>query len=240
MARSDGVRQNLANVLGYEAADYLCDLIDADASNSLQGVTASADELNLNDGAVAGTAVASKTLALGANKNVDVLALPVGGLKIGAGAGTALTPTAAEFNTLAGITATVGELNLTDNMPANITFSPAAGGANVCEVTCTVKDAAGATIAGVFTFDLWLSDAATGAGLTGTTASGTVTNKAASGIVIATNTAKKALRVQTLATGIFILEITDTGKTGFYVAAELPSIGSTKISSQLVAGNYGT
>jgi hypothetical protein len=61
------------------------------------------------------------------------------------------------------ITSTAAEINLVDNMPANITFAAAAGAANISEVTCTVKDAAGATIAGVFNIDLWLSDAATGA-----------------------------------------------------------------------------
>lgn len=123
--------------------------------------------------------------------------------------------------------------------PTSITFSPAAGGANVSEVTITVKDGAGATIAGVFNLDVWLSDAATGAGLTATTASGTVTAKAASGAVIGTYTAKKALRVQTLATGVFVLEITDTAKTGFYVAAEVPMSGRVVVSSQMVTGNYG-
>lgn len=65
-------------------------------------VTASAAELNLLDDAVAGTAVASKALALGANKNVDTLAIADGGLKLGAGAGTAVTATATELNKLAG------------------------------------------------------------------------------------------------------------------------------------------
>ncbi len=68
-------------------------------------VTASAAELNLLDGSVAGTAVASKALALGANKNVDVLA--VADLKLGAGAGTSVTATAAELNKLAGSGAVV-------------------------------------------------------------------------------------------------------------------------------------
>lgn len=158
------------------------------------------------------------------------------GLKLG---GTLVTATAAELNALDGITATVGELNLTDNMPANITFAAASAAANVCEVTITVKDAAAATIASVFNLDVWLSDAATGAGLTGTTASGTVQAKAASGADIGTYTSKKALRVQTLATGIYILEITDTAKTGFYPCATLPSTGATIVGTQLVAGNYG-
>jgi hypothetical protein len=122
---------------------------------------------------------------------------------------------------------------------SSVSFSIAPAGANVSEVTITVKDGAGVAVAKVHHLDLWLSDAATGAGLTGTTASGTVTAKAASGVVIQTNTAKKALRVQTLATGVFVLEITDTAKTGFYVAATVPLTGAAVVSSQLVTGSYG-
>jgi hypothetical protein len=138
-----------------------------------------------------------------------------------------------------GVTATAGELNITDNMIASVSFAAASAASNVCEVTCTALDAAGSTIAAVHTLDIWLSDASTGAGLTATTTSGTVTAKAASGIVQDTFTAKKALRVQTLATGVFILEITDTAKTGFYVCAEEPGTGATNVSTQLVTGDYG-
>lgn len=67
--------------------------------------SASTAELNLIDNSVAGTAVASKAAVLGASKNLDILGLPVGGLKIGAaGAEVAVTPTAAEINILAGVT----------------------------------------------------------------------------------------------------------------------------------------
>lgn len=137
------------------------------------------------------------------------------------------------------VTSTPAELNLLDAAPATFTFAPAAGGANVCEVTITVKDAAGATLAAMKTLELWLSDAATGAGLTGTTASGTVTAKAASGTVLTALTAKKHIIIQTLATGVFILEITDTAKTGFYVVVKNPLTGAHHVSAQLVAGNYG-
>jgi len=138
------------------------------------------------------------------------------------------------------LTATAAELNALDAAPAALTFAAAAGGANVCEVTVTVKDAGGSTVAAVHNLDLWLSDADTGAGLTGTTASGTVTAKSASGIVLDTYTAKKALRVQTLATGVFILEITDSAKTGFYVAGQVPLTGATAVSDQLETADYGT
>lgn len=123
--------------------------------------------------------------------------------------------------------------------PATITTSAAAGGSNVCEVTFAVKNSAGTTIAAVHQFDLYLSDAATGAGLTATTASGTVTVKTASGVVIDTQVSKKALRVQTLATGVFVLEITDTAKTAFYPVAVLPATGRANVGTQLITGNYG-
>ena len=68
--------------------------------NILDGVTASYDELNLLDGATAGTSVASKVLVLGANKNIDTIVIADSGLKLGAGAGTAVTSTASELNYL--------------------------------------------------------------------------------------------------------------------------------------------
>lgn len=48
--------------------------------------------------AVAGTVEASKVVLLGANKNIDTIAIADGGLKLGAGAGTAVGATAAELN----------------------------------------------------------------------------------------------------------------------------------------------
>lgn len=115
----------------------------------------------------------------------------------------------------------------------------AAGGSNVCEVTITAKDADGNTLAGVFNFDLWLSDAASGAGLTATTASGAVDVKTNSGAVLGTLTAKKALRVQTLATGVFVLSITDAAKTAFKVCAQAPGSGKTIVGVTLATGNFG-
>ena len=66
--------------------------------NAVAGNGLSAAELAVLDGVVAGTSTASKAAVLGANKNLDILALPVSGLKIGAGAGTAVTTTAAQLN----------------------------------------------------------------------------------------------------------------------------------------------
>lgn len=120
---------------------------------------------------------------------------------------------------------------------ARLAFSVAAGGSNICEVTITAKDAEGNTIARTWTGDITLSDSSTGAGLTDTTASGTVTAKSSSGIVISTATAKKAIRVQSLSTGVFVLEITDSAKTAFYVTASLG--GEIFVNTVLATANYG-
>lgn len=121
--------------------------------------------------------------------------------------------------------------------PTTVTFSPAAGSSNVCNVTLTVKDSSG-TAVGPTQLMVHLSDAATGLGVTGTSASGTVTNASGGGTVLAAVTAKKVLLVQTKADGTFVLEITDTAKTGFYVSAQLPS-GKLVTSDQLITANYG-
>lgn len=65
-------------------------------------------------------------------------------------------------------------------------------------MTITALEGDGNPVAEPVLFDLWLSDDADGDGLTGTTASGTVQAKAASGEVIATPVARKAPRVQAL------------------------------------------
>lgn len=64
----------------------------------LNGVTASAAEINKLTGVTGGTTTASKALVAGANSNLDTLAIADGGLKLGAGAGTAVNATAAEIN----------------------------------------------------------------------------------------------------------------------------------------------
>jgi hypothetical protein len=64
------------------------------------GITSTPTEINYLHGVTPGVAPVSKVAILGANKNLDTLVLPVGGLMIGPTAGTSVTPTAAELNTL--------------------------------------------------------------------------------------------------------------------------------------------
>jgi hypothetical protein len=62
-------------------------------------------ELEMLDGVTPGTVAASKVVVPDSNKRVDTLV--IGTLKLGAGAGTAVTATAAEINKLASAGATV-------------------------------------------------------------------------------------------------------------------------------------
>ena len=123
-------------------------------------------------------------------------------------------------------------------IPTDITFAIADGASTITEVEISVVNEDGFIIPGVHALDVYLSDAATGVGITGTTASGTVQAKSASGTDIGILTSKKALRVTTLATGIYTLEITDSAKTGFYVAVA-SGIIPVQVSRQLVTADYG-
>lgn len=126
---------------------------------------------------------------------------------------------------------------LSTGVATRVSISAAAGAANICDVTIRMKDGAGNNVSGVFNFEVYLSDASTGAGLTTTTASGTVTAAAASGIVRSILTAKKDILVQSTSAGLFVLEITDTAKTGFYPVVSIG--GKVIVGAQLITGNYG-
>jgi len=110
------------------AATYSLELPDADGSNGQflktdgsgklsfgsvaattladLGVSATAAELNLNDGSSAGTIVNSKTVVYGSAGEVNATTLQL--------AGTSISSTAAELNLLDGVTATTAELNYVD------------------------------------------------------------------------------------------------------------------------------
>jgi len=138
--------------------------------------------------------------------------------------------------------ATVASLMIIGDILATAaTFAITAGSANICNVAITIKDNASTpnTLARAHNFEVWLSDASTGIGLTATTASGTVQAKSASGTVMGVLTTKICSRVQSLVTGIFTLEITDSAKTGFYIAVKLDTGAVFSVSRQLVTGDYG-
>ncbi len=120
-------------------------------------------------------------------------------------------------------------------IPTNVGITNAAGGTQYyCAVTFQVQDIYGNPVKAVFDYDITLSDAATGAGLTGTTASGGIS--ATTGIVLVVLTAAKALRVQTDANGKFVLQIIDSSKTAFYPVAFFEKVAI--VGAQLTTSSY--
>ncbi len=121
--------------------------------------------------------------------------------------------------------------------PQTASIAAAASTSNKTNVTIQLKDGNGDNLTTCRVVLVYLSDAATGAGLTATTASGAV-GAGSSGTDLTAIVAKMLLLVQTDATGKYVLSITDSAKTGFYVCVALPD-GTVIASAQLVTGNYG-
>jgi hypothetical protein len=106
-----------------------------------------------------------------------------------------------------------------------------------CEISVCNKD--GQVIPGIHMLDVYLTDSATGEGLTATDPTGSVTAKSASGTIIQTAIAKKLFKVVTLPTGKFTLQIIDDSTPILlYVAAAIPGIGKIQVSRKTVAGDY--
>jgi hypothetical protein len=120
-------------------------------------------------------------------------------------------------------------------IPTTATFAIAAGASTVTAVTITFKTAQGVAINNVFPFEVWLSDATTGAGETGTSASGTPA--ITTGTQYRILTAKKAWLGACNSSGVAVLTITDNAKTTFYVAVRLPT--GVVVSRILATADYG-
>lgn len=135
------------------------------------------------------------------------------------------------------VTATAAELNLLDGIATSVTIDLAASGTtDGMAITITVVDAAGATVAGAHALDVWISEDADGIGLTGDSASGTLT--AATGAILTAFTAKKHVRVVTADTGIAVLTLVDSANpTDQYVACRAP-LGSAVVVSVASGTNW--
>lgn len=125
-----------------------------------------------------------------------------------------------------------------DYAVSTATLTPAAGASNVCEVSIQLKNLDGDNVSISHVVDVYLSDSDTGDGLTATSASGTVQAKSANGTDLFVFSAKKHIRTKTTSDGLYVLKITDSAKTAFYVCVILPN-GRVVISSQLITVNYG-
>lgn len=137
-----------------------------------------------------------------------------------------------------GLQTTAAELQQLRGLPVEARLSAAAGSTNICNVTITWHDVDGNQVAPAWLYNVWLSDATSGFGLTATTASGTVQAKSGEGTVVGTLTTKKALVVQCKSAGSFVLEITDSAKTAFKVCVQNPVTGKV-YSLTLSSAKYG-
>ncbi len=121
---------------------------------------------------------------------------------------------------------------------ANLVISNGVGASsNICNVTFQLQDVFGNNISRIADLDVYLSDAATGIGLTATTASGGVAAASSGGTVLGALTTSKAIRAQTNASGTFVLAITDTAKTGFYPVGALGDRAAV-VGAQLTTASY--
>lgn len=185
-------------------------------------VTSTAAELNNLDGPVAGTVSASKAVVVGANKEIDTIALPVSGLKIGTGAGTAVDATALE-------------LNETPKLPSSAsTITPGSGGAATQTAAIQLKDADGNNLAGVRQVDVYMATDAAGAAPSVAGANAGVT--ATVGAVLKAITAALHLALVTDVNGAATLSFDNTGGGGAYtdrVVLVLPAGQGVVVSDAL-------
>jgi hypothetical protein len=132
-----------------------------------------------------------------------------------------------------GVTSTAAELNLADNQVASISWAVTAGASNVCVFTGTLKDAAGATIAASRPLILYISEAATGIGITADTYS--TGASITTGTQLIALTANKAWLINTHTDGTFAISITASAKPADQYAVAIDPQGQLSISAASAA-----
>ena len=125
------------------------DLIDELAA--LSGLDAT--ELGYLDGVTAGTVLAGKAVVTTTSKHIDALVITDGGLALGAGAGTAVTSTAAELNILDGVTSTAAELNVLDGVTSTAAELNILDGVTSTAAELNILDGVTATAAEINSLD---------------------------------------------------------------------------------------
>lgn len=97
------------------------------------------------------------------------------------------------------------------------------------DITVTVTDKNGGGVTAPVALGFWMSDAATGIGLTADAFSGDLT--ATTGAIHTALTAKKEWTVVTDATGVFVGELVDSANpTDVYAAASVPNASGITVS----------
>lgn len=119
------------------------------------------------------------------------------------------------------------EVDMANNVTIAIAASATTDG---MDITVTVVDGQGNTVTGVRELIMHMSEAATGAGLTGDTYSGDLT--ATTGAILGALTAKKAWVVQTAASGIFAATlVASANPADQYVAVKKPMSAELVVSA---------
>ncbi len=114
-----------------------------------------------------------------------------------------------------------GFVQASKQIVASVSLAASAGGSDdIALMTMTFKDGNGTAITYPMLFTWWLSDGATGIGLTGTTSSGAA-GAGATGTDLNVVVAKKMTQSQCSVGGVYIASIADTAETAFVVTVQL-------------------
>jgi hypothetical protein len=138
-----------------------------------------------------------------------------------------------------GLTPVAAEINVLDGLGVSASIALAASATtDGMTITITVLDAAGVAVAAVHQLEFWMSEAATGIGLTADAYSGDLTIVATFGAILSAHTAKKHWSVVTNADGIFKATLVDSANPADqYVAVKKP-LGAGLIVSAASGVNW--
>lgn len=212
------------------AAEVLAAIEAHPQARALVSVALDETDTNFSDGSGVVTAIAKTALENGAGTGIGTVGK--GGLVLDTTNGALYqntgTQAAPAYST---------SLTLTNGAPATVDIALAAGASNVMQITMTVQDAAGDTLAGVYELEWWISDAATGIGLTADSFSGDVATT--TGTEWEERTSKKHYTGLTSAGGIIVATVEDTAKPAdIYVAVRNPLTGKVIVSA-VSGANWG-
>ncbi len=152
--------------------------------------------------------------------------IAIDGAVIGANSAVAGTFTTANAANV-GITDTLKLDTVSQMLTATVTL--AAGAANSIDATFTIKDMAGVTVTGVHKVEVYISEAATGIGLSTDTPSGNLT--ASTGTVLSVLTTKAHITALTDANGVLVLNLVDSGKPADLYFVFVRPFGSLVVSA---------
>jgi hypothetical protein len=128
------------------------------------------------------------------------------------------------------LTGDLGESDGAARIFATATIALAAGAVNAMQVTITARDAAGVAITGVQALDVWVSEAASGIGLTADAYSGDLV--VTTGSELQEIVSKKHYTLLTDANGVIVLTITDTAEPADqYMVVRHPVTGRPIVSA---------